>query len=385
MEDYLIIEIDARFDSDRITSLDFILDVRTAIVKYNNLVKLSKEDYIPKIGDKLYFLPGVNIPRVKLKELTLNYNIKVVRNVVEATAIFGGKNSEGRMANSDWYYGVSVDSFKNCLEAFENILDDRTKNKLKDALEFYNQPKVYMKWSSITFLGREDLIEYKKMIVNPGRVINSSRSSEYLNLLDKDYYDLALNLKNRVILDEAGIVDKINGDDAIVIDAEVYDQLKNMFESSDTDNHVLAMEIMANSNYKESLLYLGILFKEFYSQIGASNTKNHVNFKSLLVYLNKGKYNLVGTVDNIIESLIEKDVLTIDKLNTLLDLYKTEILEYGDTDYFKIKSISITDELLVNLNHNYQYNIIPDFVPVVKENPEVSGEISSTEEEPLWL
>jgi hypothetical protein len=33
-------------------------------------------EYTPTKGDKLYFLPGVNVPRIKLKDLSLNYGIK---------------------------------------------------------------------------------------------------------------------------------------------------------------------------------------------------------------------------------------------------------------------------------------------------------------------
>ena len=46
------------------------------------------------------------------------------------------------------------------------------------------------------------------------------------------------------------------------------------------------MEIMANSNYIESALYLLILLERYAPRIGDCHTKNHVNFKSMVSYFN---------------------------------------------------------------------------------------------------
>ena len=80
------------------------------------------------------------------------------------------------------------------------------------------------------------------------------------------------------------MLEVVNGDEAVLIDLDTYQNLRNMFKSSDSDNHVMAMEIMANSNYLESLLYLEMLFFHHHQQIDYSRTKNHVNFKSLKNY-----------------------------------------------------------------------------------------------------
>jgi hypothetical protein len=46
-----------------------------------------------------------------------------------------------------------------------------------------------------------------------------------------------------------------------------------MFQSSDDDNHVLAMEIMANSHYENSILYLLMLISEFHYTISNTHTR----------------------------------------------------------------------------------------------------------------
>ncbi len=65
---------------------------------------VNSKGYVPKQGDMIYLLPGVNIPRVKLKDLALNLGIRVVRDPEKANVIFSGKSSMGKMTGSSWYY-----------------------------------------------------------------------------------------------------------------------------------------------------------------------------------------------------------------------------------------------------------------------------------------
>jgi uncharacterized membrane protein YheB (UPF0754 family) len=162
----------------------------------------------------------------------------------------------------------------------------------------------------------------------------------------------------------------------------MYDQLADMFNSSDSDNHILAMEIMANSNYKDSLLYLEILFKEFEGQMYNSNTRKHVNFKSLLGYL--GKENSMNTnLNDVMNSLTNKGVLTTDMLDILMTRYYTEIQRSGDNNYFKVKTVTVNEDTLALLNTNYTYSVKEDYQPVpvdisekeVEEFPEIHGNL----------
>jgi hypothetical protein len=177
------------------------------------------------------------------------------------------------------------------------------------------------------------------------------------------------------VYDEMAILKHINGDDATIIDEAMFEQISQMFKSNDDDNHILAMEIMANSNYIESLLFLEILFKEYSYQISSCHTKNHVNFKSLIGFLKKNKSYLGTDIDDIVKSLIDKGVLTTDKLDVLMRKYSNEIGNSGNTDYFKVKTVTINEDLLKQLNTNYIYEHVEDFIPEVnKDNsPGVAG------------
>jgi len=188
--------------------------------------------------------------------------------------------------------------------------------------------------------------------------------------INKDYIHLYQLIKGREIIDESCLLDQLNGDDAVIIDADMFTQLSTMFNSSDDDNHILAMEILANSKYKESLLYIEMLFKDYSYKIGNCHTKNHVNFKSLLSYLGKANRYIDTSLDNIMESLISKKVLTKDKVDILLENYGHEIKNRGDSNYFKVQTITVNEDTLSLLNENYNYKVIKDYEPLIVENLE---------------
>jgi hypothetical protein len=128
-----------------------------------------------------------------------------------------------------------------------------------------------------------------------------------------------------------------------------------------------------------------LLFKEYHYKIANSNTKNHVNFKSLLAYLGKDNYNLNSSLDTIVKSLLEKQVLTEEMLNILMDKYSREIVGGGDQGFFKVKNITVSDEVLLTINSNYEYGIRADFTPVVIEEPIVAEESAPKPEDLQWL
>lgn len=391
MENFLIFNIDeyqVEYDGKgNIDIKEFNIKMDSGVALDNttkNHVTILPDEYIPKIGDKLYFLPGVNIPRVKLKNLILDYNVTVVKNVKDSNVVFGSKHSISKMMTTKWYYSLKTEDFKECYQALKPHLDARAIDNIDTALEFYTGEWLHSDWNSITRICENDLSVYKALIQNPGSVAESNRTSNYLEVISEDYYKLLSDLQGKVILSDGSLVDKLNGDQAIVINAEVYDQLVQMFRSTDEDNHIIAMEIMANSNYKQSLLYMHLIFKEHYNKISNCHTKNHVNFKSLLAYLGKDNYSLQSSLDTIVKSLLEKQVLTEEMLNILMDKYSMEITIGGDDVFFKVKNITVNEEVLLTINSNYEYRVRAEFTPAVIE--ETVAETSAITPDSLqWL
>jgi uncharacterized protein YaaQ len=361
MKHYLSIEI----ESDDHNEIIIRVDPLYCTVNGKGGLNLKNQEYIPTKGDKLYFMPGVNIPRVKLKDLTMQYGIKAVRDIDDATHIFGGRNTEAKMVNTSWYYTMPTETFRNIYEKIKDNVDEYYKEDVESALEFYNEDVVLFTYNTASEFRNTEHPAFKQAIEDEEFICN--KSSEAVYLVDEAYKSYFPKILSLEIYDEAQLLKYINGDDAVIIDETMFNQLSDMFKSSDKDNHILAMEIMANSNYIDSLLYIEFLFKEYHHQMSSCPTKNHVNFKSLVSFLGKNRTYMSTNLDDVMRSLIRKNVLTTDKINIIMDKYYHEIQSSGNTEYFKVKTITVNEEALKTVNNNFIFKVQEDFVPEVEE------------------
>lgn len=312
--------------------------------------------YTPTLGDKYYFLPGVNIPRVKLKNLTKDYKIKVVREITEATHVFYGKKSEDKLTDYEWSYTIKTENFKSFFEAVKEYMDVRDKDRIETALEFYTHEVILTDYNTLN-----NIILNHRVYTALGWTIPEAQNSYNARLITckEDHKEIFPLIAGCPLYKEEALLLHLNGDDAVEIDEAMYEALIDMFNSSDADNHTLAMEIMANSHYDKSILYLELLFYKFSARMSNCKAKNHVNFKSLISFLNKGSY--YGTsIDDIVASLIKFDKLTPDNLNIILGYLNADIINGGNTTHFTVKSISVDPELLEKMNTNYEFTVQKD-------------------------
>ena len=370
---YLYLDFDYSVENNRLTEVDVKIETTNYFDPSIDTFNINQNGYTPMKGDKLYFLPGVNIPRIKLKDLATKFGIRTVRDVSEANVIFGSSKTKDKMTGYTWKYKIPTTLVQLFFETYKNDMDDYQFSKIDNALEFYTEEYILTDWSTARNFTDNDLPQWNSYSQQPQFLsFNSSRntSSEHVHEINKDYINLYGLIKGREIIDESCLLDQLNGDDAVIIDADMFTQLSTMFNSSDDDNHILAMEIMANSKYKESLLYIEMIFKNHAYTIGQSSSKNHVNFKSLLSYLNKNNRYIDTSLDDIMDSLISKKVLTKDKVDILLENYSEEIKNRGDSTYFKVQTITVNEDTLSLLNENYNYKVIEDYEPSIVENLE---------------
>jgi hypothetical protein len=370
---YLYLDFDCSVENNKLTECELTIETTNFFDVSSSDIVITNNAYTPMKGDKLYFLPGVNIPRIKLKDLATKFGIRTVRDVSEATVIFGSNKTKDKMTGYSWKYKIPTTLVQLFFTTYKNDLDTYLYSKIENALEFYEEEHILCDWSTVRMFTDNDLPQWNSYSQQPQFLsFNSSRntSSEHVYEVNKEYVNLYKLIKGREILNESSLLDQLNGDDAVIIDADMFEQLCSMFESSDDDNHILAMEIMANSKYKESLLYIELLFKEHAYRIGNSNTKSHVNFKSLLSYLGKNNRYIETNIDDIMESLINKHVLTTDKVNILLEKYSDEINNRGDSTYFKVKTVTLNEDTLTLLNENYNFEVIKDYEPSIVNNLE---------------
>lgn len=350
----------------------------------SDVISINDKEYTPTKGDKLYFLSGVNIPRVKLKDLSLQHGTKTTKDIDDATHIFAGKNTKDKLISSHWYYSVDTSFIKDIIADPETQMDDYYRQNLETALEFYTEDKIIVDYSTCSTLRNSEHPSIKKYINT-----QSLRNSGIYYTVDDEYSDLFPKILSLDVYHEDKLLKHINGDDAATIDDTMFHQISDMFKSSDEDNHVLAMEIMANCNYNDSLLYLEMLFEKHSNRMSNSRTKNHVNFKSLLSYLGKNKNYMNTDPDDIMKSLINKNFIDLDKINVIMKYYGEQIAARGGNDYFDVKSITLNKDYAKLLDTNYVHELIPDFIPENDSDmSEIHGnliELNSTEIEDVVL
>lgn len=297
---------------------------------------VNSKGYVPTKGDTIYLLPGVNIPRMKLKDLALNLGIRVVRDPAKATVVFSGKSSVGKLTTSNWYYFADANTI---LENVKKLCkDDYYIDKLDVAISSTGAKKVCSGWSDMrNTLCNGDMSIYL---------------SQYVYGIEPEYQETYDAIQGKPIYCESELLTNINGDDSTIIDYDVYKQLKSMFESSDNDNHILAMEIMANSHYENSVLYLLMLLSDFSNVISNTHTKNHVNFKSMLAYFNWVPRQISSQdSEDIIKIIDGKGLLTLDMIKILYKEYTDDIHRSIAYDgVFEIKEVTIKQDYLDKFN-----------------------------------
>jgi hypothetical protein len=355
----------------------FNVDVRYVLEDPSKfeLFTISK-GYTPAQGDTIYLMPGVNIPRAKLKDLALNQGIKVVRDSEKANVIITGKATTGKVLNGSWYYTAPIVKIEEYLDKVN--VDDYYKDNLRTAMQSSESDNVYFNYST-------------KVSITSNVVTSVfTGSSHHYYHIDDEWKELIEECQNKVVYDESELLAMINGDDAVTITNEIYTQLREMFKSSDKDNHIMAMEIMANSNYVESALYLLMLLEEYGGRIANCNTKNHVNFKSMVSYFGLRVRDVEYLEpDDVSKKLVSLNLLTTEWLNILfesrLDWFITNIAR---SSTFSVASVVPTPDVAAVIESEYRAEISFDD----KKNPvfefatgldEVSEEIEEVNQDDL--
>ena len=126
----------------------------------------------------------------------------------------------------------------------------------------------------------------------------------------------------------------------------MYSRLKDMFGNTNKADHLVALEIIANSNINPSLHHILLLLREFSNNIMDLKESKHINFKSLLEYIGIRRSDMYYlNEDKIVNILMEKDVLTMSNIAELADSIKTVMKTHADTQHFLISKITISKEV----------------------------------------
>jgi len=339
------------------------------INKDEALKQIASDKYTYNKKDKLFFGAGCTVPRHKVREWGKQHNISITVKPEKANVNIISNNWVRNLFGY-WssYYDILIDK-NNFIEFLELNYANKVDNLIQ-LIKDSESDKIIINKSNHRELMGHSVLNYnnKQWTPKENEQIKKDKGiiSQYCEMFnDKEYnsekesWDLMeeskqktkdlykiFNLKDSVttILDTT-LVDVIN-ESAITIDDEMAKQLKTMLHSEDIKNHVLAMEIIANSNYKTSLHKILLIFREYGNTVWSRPERNHVNFKSLVKFIDL--YNWYNpSYDKIIECLMAKNYLTGDILSEFMPLVKEEIEKETSSMHqiFKVNTITVSNEV----------------------------------------
>ena len=291
----------------------------------NALINLIKnKEYNAKKGDKIYLHPETKVPRFKIKNLCMKEKIRVVKDRSNSTVEFIG--IDRFPVNNRYYWGYLIP-----VDIMSTLISSQYLPSIKSIAEDYkvDHVMVYGKMlndnkSDYIYRVEGDYTIYNEEEMNMVRSILSNHSNIYL---------------------DSALMAKLNS--GLVMDEEIYTNIKRLLASSDNQNIVLAMETMANCDYSKSCVYLLNLVREYGQKIYNSKTVDHVNFKSFLNFFNIPKHKLTQYIINdIVDSLIYTNLLTQSMLNELLPQIERKVKDSGDQQHFKIQGLEYSETLV---------------------------------------
>ena len=289
-----------------------------------------------KGGEKIYFIPNCILPRFKLNKIKEADFISVVKNIKSADVIVYNENAIDKLISKKYSYYIQCEDYtpiikEKIIEAKEdnpNISTDKIKDVLDLTIEHPND-FIDLDW---WMLSTEDRSRYN------GKQYWTIKEA-HLELLD------FLVSTDKPFIQDKELQKYISN--AVTIDEKGYEEISEMLESSDNNNSVLAIELMANCDYETSLVYLLFLLKNHGTTLKYKKECSHVNFKSLLEFLNTKRNWYYLNIDHIIQILSDHKQINKENMDIVLALGKKDdsIRVNTNSDYFIADVITPTEEL----------------------------------------
>jgi hypothetical protein len=296
-----------------------------------------KKDWKPQGGDNLYFFSGCSIPRFKVRD---KYSCTIKPS--KATAAFIPKNGlEGNNSTFDFYgntYGIGKGEIRSFMSAvsdnapivilFNSIMDNSTIDRVVLTKAFWskNYKKPFSSSLAISNVCYTNFHNYIKteQFAEENQIFAINRKGDLPNMTCDVYF-------------ENDLLPYLN-DGKMVVTAEKYEELRNFGITKNPEDITLMMELMSNMDFDKSIVNLMFLLKEFSTEIGKSKSVDHVNFKSLLTFMDITKYDLKDDKLGLLEMtrfLKRKKQYTRNNLARLSSLFAGSTIEYKSIPDFQ--------------------------------------------------
>lgn len=318
-------------------------------------VTLSNNPYTPTAKDKLYFFPGCNVPRYKVREWGKKNNVSVTISPDKATAKFASTDSINRCFSYEVFLKIPKDEFISWMDVHYTKGSGNI-DLLYKKLEESDINFVYLQKYGYTSINRAMYIkDYQNNLTQ--QASNDGFKEDLCNINNIESYYRGVYLTNANYINFKELMESPNiysqediigliSEDSLTIDSDMYNTIRDMFKSNNDADKAMALEILANCNIAPSLHHVLLLIKEFAGTIYNMKESKHVNFKSLLEYLDLTRNNMYNINEDVMmTSLMDKDVLTEKIMIELADGIKELWKAQYDSTHFKINTITVSDEV----------------------------------------
>jgi len=273
---------------------------------------LGKDTYQIKTGDKVFVMPGCNIPAFKLKDYIKSLGARIVGEIEDATVFIGCNNAIYSYSNYNYekkpYHLMFLLSDGHCtkLDLIGSVIN----------FEAYEEDDSFNQYKSENIIDNSGLYNFgiterseSNILVSTGKY----NESEYFitPAAAKILYNCLL--KKLPIINEKTLTEKCNT--SIIITDEIYDSVVSMLESGMEDNISTAREIIANCDIKNSTYNIWRLSKKYYGTFSRSR------FKNIRLFVEQSEFGMLNSLNNtdIIEHLSTKNQLTPEIFNSLIN------------------------------------------------------------------
>jgi hypothetical protein len=320
--------------------------------------------------ERPYFFSGCSVPRFKVRE---KWNVTIKPEY--ATAAF-----------------ISADGLKGTEDMFDVYSDMQRLNGKKFGewlTKIYSkQHHFVVKYHSLLLNCEDDIILHEDVLYRCGwnTPQDALTATPMRDWEDDDswrecswfqFYTPARNSSlsklTCPIYSQDAILKLLNVDN-LVIDIKKYEELRLMANSSDEENIILVMELMANADYKKSFVYLLCLLKEFNSKIIARKKEvNHVNFKALLHFLDLDKRKLDDvTIEQMVTGMKKHKQFTRPNLQRITQFFALEardINKHTPDNYLETAHFTAGPVLRADMESELDYEVEEDEVQIPTPEP----------------
>jgi len=301
-------------------------------------------EFVPTKGGKMYILPGATIPRFKLREFLKQEDMSIAKGPQGAKVAVVGEDTPLSI--------VKAVTYSYCYDK-DDILRTLSKGPKTTSLITLAEELRRSDVNEDVMVETYSVMQAIHVFHNANLHYSPSTNQAFVWIADEaalDNFEKVMEL-NLPIINEDSILKHLGS--GTTMDKSLFDNMCGMFNSSDSSNHILAMEAMANCDYEKSAVYLLQLISRYAIKMKNCKEVKHVNFISMLKFFGM-KEPVVMQIDTIMGKMIERKLLNSTAKSEILRLAAENIDLEVDSCYF-MADVKLKEEYELEIEKGDEY------------------------------